>query len=120
MGRQNMIGIEVKCYDAELPAAQLDTSRVIYQHIRAARQVKNVRTDRGLVTLIHHGLHILQFSGTTPDDSEVIRWDRKLIDKATLIDICRFKVDALTLKPREDRSHHKADPVFDEEWMTID
>lgn len=121
--RQNLMYIEDKSHNASLPDAQRDTLGIIYQHAKAASTIKVVargKSMRGVVTLTHHGLHVVQFSGTTPDDSETIRWDGKVIDQATLVDILRFKVNALTLKPREDRSHHKADPVFDEDWLTTD
>lgn len=127
LGRQDLMYIEVKSRMKKLGKAdsQYDTLGAVCQHAWApgARKIRitaHGQTVKGPVNLTHHGLHLLELSGYTPDDSDEIRWNHKLIDKATLVDILRFKINASTLEPLEDRSHHKADPLLDEEWGTID
>ena len=72
---------------------------------------------RGVVTLFYHGFHCVRFDGTYPLDSKVILWDNRTINTETLVGLLRFDIDAGTLRPREDRSHHKADPVLNEAWV---
>ena len=120
MPRQHLMYIEVKCFctspDSVVPSAQHDTLNVIHQLTRIGKK-SHVKARRGSVQVYYHGVHLLQFSGSDPRDSDTIWWNRKAITCADLIELFRFERDAYTLQPREDRNHHKKPEVFDDEWF---
>ena len=116
LNRQHIMLLETKEWMAEPAYAQSDTFNAIHQMLRASHHTV-VHLKRGHVKIFYHGIHLLQFSATCPDDSDTIRWDGKKIAKTSLLEILRFERDARTLRTREDRSHHKAQPALSEEWM---
>ena len=63
------------------------------------------------------GVHGLYFSGTNPDDSNTIGWDRSTINSGQLIDLLRFVLDPDTLRPMDLRIHQKrrGPTLFDED-----
>jgi hypothetical protein len=103
--------IEVKTNNAKLTFAQQDTLSIFNQIIRNRRtNIHRGKTGRHLVnntpmamaysyclddyiTLRMFGGHLLQFSGTYPEDSNTIKWDFKEINKTQLIELLRFEID---------------------------
>lgn len=63
--------------------------------------------QRRYVQVRHFGVHLLQFSGLGPDDSESIKWDKKEISQEVLTQILRFDLDPDTLRPLTVERHHK-------------
>jgi len=119
---QLMMHIEIKTNGAELSPSQRDSLHMKNQIIRNRRQTPTKPCQwqsgtaplrvyseiaRRKVWLRHYGVHVLQFSGLGPEDSEWIRWDRRLIDVEMLLKILKFEVDPDTLRPMDFRSHHK-------------
>jgi len=49
----------------------------------------------------------LQFEKTCPDDSAWIKWDGKEITPDQLVELLRFEIHPLTLKPMDARDHHR-------------
>lgn len=110
---QCMMFIEVKTFDAELTAAQQETLGILSQvirnrrrnrhrdkrglhatdHVAPARVLSRSKYHRRSVALRMFGGHLLQLSGTTPDDSDRIRWDYKKITVETLKGLLRFDLD---------------------------
>lgn len=63
-----------------------------------------------------YGVHLLQFSGTDPADSEFIWWDGKLISEETLIKLLRIDIDPDDFSEVDPRNHHKQPPELPFEW----
>lgn len=104
--------IELKTMGAAMRDPQRDTLWVLDQLLSAAdKRVVNT-LSRGPKTTFYHGLHLLRLSGTTPDDSAQMCWDKKTdpITADTLVGLLRFEIEAHTLKPREERNHHRPQP----------
>lgn len=114
--RQHIMLLEHKCFNARSRKAQRDTFNAVSAMLKAGH-LKKVKLWRGRVKLFYHGFHTVRFSGTYPGDSNTIKWDGKLITTPTLVKLLGFELDAHTLRPREDRSHHKAHPALDEMWL---
>ena len=58
------------------------------------------------------GAHLLQMDGDDPDTSKVILWDRKPIDKQTLIELLKMERDPYMPQRYLDlRRHHAADDL---------
>lgn len=117
LNRQHILLFELKIHSATVPTAQHDTLNVLHQ-ILSRGDKSYVRAKCGTVRLFYHGLHLLTLSADTPTNSDTIVWDRRRIDTPTLVSILRFEIDATSLKPREDRLHHKTQPALDETWLT--
>ena len=63
-----------------------------------------------------YGVHSLYLSGSTPDDSNVILWDKREITVEQLVRILRFELHPTTLAPNDEiRRHHKRKqlPLFE-------
>lgn len=54
-----------------------------------------------------YGVHLLQFSGTSPDDSTEILWDKKPIKTEELVSLLRMDLDPMTLNEIDLRDHHR-------------
>ena len=122
---QCMMEVEIKTMGADLSPAQSDTLWISDQLLRNRRDTptkserqKRRQSGAGVssvysqmqhryVRIRHYGVHVLTFSGLGPDDSEWIRWDKTMIDEATLTKILRLDLDPDTLKPLDLRNHHK-------------
>jgi hypothetical protein len=54
------------------------------------------------------GVHLLQFTGTNPEDSQKgIFWDKQNIDQYRLEQLLRFDINPFTFAILNDRRHHK-------------
>jgi len=118
---QLLMGLEIKTRCGKVTECQRDTMHIVNQLIRNRRQTptKDLRWQAGntllkvfsvwlhrRVNLRCYGVHIVQFSGLGPDDSEQIKWDGKVIDINTLTALIRFDLDPDTLRPIDLRNHH--------------
>lgn len=115
--------VEIKTMSSKMSKAQEDTLSIVNQLMRNRIQTptSNIKRQAGrgpvsvystmlrrYVTLKAFGVHILQFSGLGPDDSDLILWDgRNQISIETLTKILRFDLDPDTLKPLDLRNHHR-------------
>ena len=70
------------------------------------QQVHSLRNKK-MVWIRAFGVHGLYFSGTRPEDSKIIHWNRSPINEGQLIDILRFVLDPDTLRPMDMRIHQK-------------
>lgn len=117
---QLLMLVEIKTLNGQLSDAQRDTLHIINQFLRNRRQTptKDLKHQPGnalpvkstmngaFVNVRAYGMHVLQFSGLGPDDSESINWDSKPIDVATLTGLLRFDLDPDSLNPLDLRNHH--------------
>jgi hypothetical protein len=117
LNRQHLMLIEAKAHGASPPEHQRDTLKVLHQLFRAIDRIYVQTLKRGRKRLFYWGLHYLQMSGALPSNSAWMRWDGKAITVDELVEVLRFERNAYTLKMREDRSHHKADPPLNDEWL---
>lgn len=114
---QFMMFIEVKSMLAEPSDAQRDTLSALNQILRNRKENKHQepRRQSELAPVRVHskmlnrdvrlwllGGHLLQFSGTCPDNSQTILWDGKPISAAQLVELLLFVRDP-------DRPHLKMD-----------
>jgi hypothetical protein len=103
-----MMFIEVKTFCAELSDAQQDTLSLMNQLLRNRRPNRHSNPRRQTpggpvkaysrlknreVPLRLLGGHLLQLSGSDPENSETILWDYKPIDAETLVDLMKFDRD---------------------------
>lgn len=129
---QCIMFIEVKRYMAKPTPAQLDTLSVFSSALRnrkdnmhkekRGRHLENHHPPTKAWSKMHNkeielrmfGAHLLQFSGSGPDDSAEILWDGKKIDTLMLIQLLRFERDPDTLSRDFLRRHHppKNDILF--------
>lgn len=126
---QYLMLVEIKTHDRELDPAQRDLLLMVNDLLRTKawkdqRDVlgafvtghrQNARTvfsriSRGRVQVHCHGVHLLQLSGKTPDDSKRIRWDNKNITHDQLARLLRFDLQPDTLKVNDHRSHKRRRP----------
>lgn len=114
---QHLMLIEYKTRGADCSDSQRDTLKMLSQALskvtsktkrpRAAKSQRVFSSMRcGDVTLKTWGVHLLQFSGTSPADSKQMRWDGKKIGQWELECLLRFELNPWTLKPHRDRRHH--------------
>jgi hypothetical protein len=78
----------------------------------AAGHRQNVRLIRSYssgkrIPLYCYGVHVLQLSGSTPEDSKEITWDRRSITKEQLVGILRYDLDPDSLRKIEHHRPHK-------------
>jgi len=117
---QCLAWLEVKSRSAVPPPAQRDTlfkmHRQLTRGIKPGRDFANVRN--GGHSEYHYGIAVLSMSGTTPEDSDTMRWFRFQdngqlsapisVTTMQLIQLLRFELkwsDCIT--PSEFRRHHK-------------
>lgn len=118
---QLLMCVETKVNGASLTAAQRDTLIAVNAVMRNRRQTptKQLRFQAGgsvaevksfvagkTVKIKLFGMHVLQFSGMGPSDSDAILWDGRVIDVETLTSLLAFDLDPDTLQPLDLRSHH--------------
>jgi hypothetical protein len=112
---QIMMHIETKSRNGIPEKSQIDTffKEHKMKHGRKMIDGKQVR---------HHGVSVLSMSGTSPENSAVIRWGRfsksespnlifRKISNETLIDLLTFRIDPDTLDEIEYRRHHKTQTI---------
>ena len=110
---QNMMCVEEKRYGKDVSESQRDTLIIIRQILMAGAPMKRPKVYRvwstmgnKYVDVRYFGYHLLQFSGYGPTDSKTIEWDRNKITVEQLEKILRFELSPITLRPRDERSHH--------------
>lgn len=114
--------IEVKTRGADLTPSQRATMHIVGMGFRNRN---NTPTKKRVMQVGHRcheaycplkkrwvevryfGFHLLRLSGTTPDDSGWIIWDKRPVTKTVLIDLLRFDRDPDTLNVMDWRIHHK-------------
>jgi hypothetical protein len=111
-----MMFIEVKTHSADLTKSQRDTLGLLNQVLRNRRQnmyAKPRRQIDGQPALIYStakgkriplrllGGHLLQLSGSDPENSEWMKWDYKPIELVVLIELMLFDRDPDNLKARK-------------------
>lgn len=119
---QCLMFIEIKSFGKQLEDWQRDTMAIVNQFLRNRRttpfrrralQINGCEPNRvwstknkRYVNVKAFGFHLLSLSGSTPDDSRVMIWDKRPIDKPKLNQILRFDLDPDTLRPLDFRIHH--------------
>lgn len=112
---QCVMVVEVKEHGAEPRFAQTDTMLGLLDSL-----LKNCDNNyvnwpyRGGMRRCYirsFGVRLLQFSGTSPLDSDEIRWDGRVITENQLNWLLGFKIHPVTFKPFSLRRHHSADGV---------
>lgn len=105
--------LELKTYCAEMRIAQRDTIQLIsamYRKLNYTKdgKCKTVRLDMGNEIRIvrMYGYFVLRLSGDRPDMSQMIEWNGRQIDEATLTEILNFSRDPRSLRLRCERRHH--------------
>lgn len=126
---QLMMFVEAKEFGAEPDKSQTDILSFLSQAIRNhGKNLYGAKTDRshrlksrmlGRDVLVREfGVHLLQFEKTNPDDSNWIKWDRKLVDAELLCQILLMNVhpDKPSRPMQEflrDRHRLKPRPLFE-------
>lgn len=121
-----MMFIEVKTFSADLTRSQRDTLGILNQVLRNRRQNMHSEPRRQItgqppkvysrakqkeIPLRMFGGHLLQLSGSNPDDSDRIYWDYQEIDKETLVDLMLFNRDPDNLSvPKKDWMRRRSAP----------
>lgn len=103
-----MMFIEVKTFNASLTDAQRDTLGLLDQLLRNRRPNMHAKPRRQVsgrpemaysrmknrdIPLRLLGGHLLQLSGSDPENSDTILWDHKPIDIETLVELMLFDRD---------------------------
>lgn len=122
---QYLMLVEIKTHGGRLNPAQRDLLLIVNDLLRTKAwkdqreagafvtgHQQNVRVVHSRINqrwvMIHcYGVHLLQLSGSTPEDSETIRWDRKQITRQQLTELIRFDLSPDTLRRMEHRSHKR-------------
>ena len=113
---QTLQMIEVKTRNGEPTPSQLDTL------MKVNSGIKRTYTVNGQV-IRNYGVSFLSMSGTTPDNSDQIRWGRfrknKLawtrIDRDSLVSLMLSEMDPHTLEKRLARNHHATKTIIQTE-----
>lgn len=120
-GFQLMMEVEIKSNGAALRDEQADSLHIRNQLLRNRRQtptkelkfqavnyvsVKSLKSGK-LVNVRHYGVHLLTFSGLGPDDSDWIKWDKRIITADDLTKVLSFELDPDTFRPIDLRNHHR-------------
>lgn len=105
---QTMMLVETKTRNGEPDNSQRDT---LWKFHNCRR---NATVDGQMIWYL--GVYVLSMSGTTPDDSVLMRWGHfteggsllfREIDTPMLIHLLRFERDPIRLAPQKFRRHHK-------------
>jgi len=103
-----MMFIEVKTFNADLTLSQRDTLGILNQFLRnrcqnmhsePRRQITGQppkvysRAKQKEIPIRMLGGHLLQLSGSNPDDGDCMYWDYRQIDKEMLVDLMLFNRD---------------------------
>lgn len=106
----NIMLIESKTFSADLRYPQHETLAIVGQLLKKAcarGRYQRIKTPKSEIREVRFfGVHLVQFDRTSPEDSDLILWDRKKIDTETLIKLLRFELDPDKLRPRSERRHH--------------
>lgn len=109
---QLFMHLEIKTRNGDLTASQRDTLWKTHRFLTRG----NGTIVEGDQTWHHFGVSILQLSGTTPDDSDVIWWGRfetdgtgikRRISPSKLLDVIHFDCHPNNFEPMVARRHHK-------------
>jgi len=133
---QYVMLVEIKSHGREMDAGQRDLLAMVNDllrtkgwkdqriggafvagHAQNARKVWSYIADEW-VQIHCFGVHKLRLSGATPDDSDLLTWDRRQITVEQLVGLLRFDLSPDTLRPMEDRVHKRqssAPTLFDPE-----
>lgn len=80
--------VEAKSGLADVPFSQQDTLAVLDQLVRlGAATGEPVQTARGKRHVTYGGLRVIRFSGTCPDDSQVVLLDGRPVSPEELIQV---------------------------------
>lgn len=80
--------VEAKSGLADVPFSQQDTLSVLDQLLRlGAATGEPVQTARGKRRVVYEGLRVVRFSGTCPDDSQVVLLDGRPVSPEELIEV---------------------------------
>ncbi len=113
---QALMILEVKSRNGEPRFAQLDTMWL--QHRCSSTTNRRIREKGNSVT--HHGVSFLSLSGTTPENSAMMRWGRfgkaaainwKPVDRPTLESLLLFNLHPDNFAPEPYRRHHKTSVI---------
>lgn len=130
---QCLMMVELKTHNAPMSMSQRDTLLFVNACLRNRRRTPTNRklygqaqqvplkmrshlSDR-MVFMRLFGVHRLLLSGTDPENSATIQWDRHFVSVDQLIKLLRFDLDPDTLKPLDLRRHHRVTKhrtLFDE------
>lgn len=89
--KQKLMLVEQKAFNGVVGFAQRDTLFILHQMI-CHRDFHDVVTARGQRTHVQYtGLHILEFNGRTPQESDLIQWDKHRVSFQRLVQILRFE-----------------------------
>jgi hypothetical protein len=114
--------VEVKTHGKKLGDSQRDTMHLLDQLLRTDRNTPTKRrrmhcnniprrvysvASKKWIEPKAFGVHLLTLSGSTPDDSLEIRWDKKVITREMLIGILKFDINPDTLQKMDWRIHHQ-------------
>lgn len=95
--------IEIKTYRAKPDNSQRNTLNVLHCTLSRGNGISvQSKIDGFVFEVFYHGVHLLQLSHETPNDSDVMWWDTEPITTEQLVKLLRFELDAKTLRPRED------------------
>lgn len=113
---QAILEVEVKTRSGEPTDSQVDTYRK--KHVSIKQKVEWKKQ-----TIFNYGVAFVSMSGTTPDDSDVIRWGRfsddehmsicwREIDKHMLLSLLRFDLHPDSFAKNPFRRHHGLSSTF--------
>jgi hypothetical protein len=117
---QSLMILEVKTRNGEPQWSQLDTMWANHLCANTREPRRTIRHQNK--KLFHEGVSFVSLSGTTPENSNLIRWGRfgsaaKInwtpVSSCQLLQLLRFELDLDTLKPRPYRSHHASRSVIE-------
>lgn len=105
------INLEVKIYGGELKKTQQETLQHYHEFMRSfnhrgrlaggrfsgdggVEKTRRVRSKLSgkFVEVTHLGIHLLQLSGDNPDNSEIILWNFRPVDRETLIKLLNIDI----------------------------
>lgn len=107
--------VEVKTNLRDTPFAQRDTLQMINQLLRMVcvkpdgrRRFVTLHGQPGEIRRVRcFGVHLLQLSGTRPDNSDKILWDRLYLTEDLLVEVLKFDRDPdHPMRQMELRRHH--------------
>jgi len=123
---QSMMLLEVKTRNGEPQWSQLDTMWLTHICANTRKPRRTIRHQNKKV--FHEGVAFLSLSGTTPEDSALIRWGRfgaaaKIdwtpIAADMLLSLLRFELDLDSFAPRPYRPHHASNSVVEIERFPL-
>lgn len=111
--------VELKTHLADVPFAQRDTLHLVNQLLRRAAVGPGGRRRHVVLNGSRHGekrrvrcygVHVLQLSGSRPDQSQHILWDGKYLTEDLLVEVLKFERDPdHPMRPVDLRRHHTSE-----------